>query len=296
MKMYDYAYIDLEMSQDKRLKTLSVMMFDKNKNIEVTTMREIGKNKKFFPFKINNIEFHQSGSDRHNIDRLRHVLNIVKDRVKQICIQGEQVEVLFSVLSSLGFSSFSPITTYNFTIKDRATTLLIFPWFNFKNRAHLAFFGAKTLQIDWNSGNPTSREPNTFTEKETFKARYTESGCMVKIISDEDEDNIVAEIIRENGKSDIARFNKEGKRIHNQGEIPSIGDNLVTERKKESDVVESVPVEGDKETKYVILYLNNYGETVTSRVFDTEEQAVRHSKRHNRVLTVCGISYENPYI
>lgn len=296
MKKYDYAYVDFDMSQDERLRTISVMMFNKNNKIEITKMREIGKNKKFFPVKINNVEFHQVSSDRGNVDRLRHVLSIIKDRVNQVCIQSGTEKVLFNLLSVLGFDSFSPITTYNFSILDRAMVIAIVPWFDFRNRAHLALFGAKTLQDDWSSKIPKSREPNTFTEKETFKAQYTESGCMVKIISDDDKDNVVGEIIRENGKSDIARFNREGKRIHNQGEIPSIGDNLVTERKKESDVVESVPVEGDKETKYVILYLNNYGETVTSRVFDTEEQAVRHSKRHSRVLTVCGISYENPYI
>lgn len=296
MKKYDYAYVDFDMSQDERLRTISVMMFNKNNKIEITKTREIGKNKKFFPVKINNVEFHQVSSDRGNVDRLRHVLNIIKDRVNQVCIQGGTEKVLFNLLSTLGFDSFSPITTYNFSILDRDMVIAIVPWFDFRNRSHLALFGAKTLQDDWNSKIPKSREPNTFTEKETFKAQYTESGCMVKIISDDDKDNVVGEIIRENGKSDIARFNREGKRIHNQGEIPSIGDNLVTERKKESEVVESVPVKGDKETKYVILYLNSYGETVTSRVFDTEEQAVRHAKRHNRVLTVCGISYENPYI
>lgn len=65
-----------------------------------------------------------------------------------------------------------------------------------------------------------------------------------------------------------------------------------------TDCVRSFPKQehkAEKETKYQVVYVNEYGEVTTSRLFDTEKQAKDGAKRHKKKLCIVSFSYENPY-
>lgn len=55
------------------------------------------------------------------------------------------------------------------------------------------------------------------------------------------------------------------------------------------------PAQEKQETKYQVVYVDEYGEVKTSRLFNTEAQAKNAAKRHNKKLCIVSFSYTNPF-
>lgn len=158
--------------------------------------------------------------------------------------------------------------------------------YDIKNKIHAGLAKCEYLQRKYKSSdqglalNMVKRDDPLVDNTKLF----TQLGERVLVYNRTEEGEILGAIIHENGKITPAIYTKDGMFVQRAGEPLILGADLATGNNT------------NKQTKYIVLYINDHDEIITSRLFPTEKVAQNAAKKHKRVLMVGSFTFDNPFL